>query len=390
MSEKIIAQSRVLKNKFYEQLTTVKPLITKLNNFLSVHSLESPLFITHNEMIEKSFDMHMELLMNVATVKPITELINRYYDWVKHNPEVSVKLSPRVFLSAWTIASFPEYVLDRKIEDITEADKYVFAVFNASVNFINVINDTIETPIPDNFIKLISCLNTYANTFNYFLQKDKILKIKDLASQWYELGKNIKLINNSDKYGNEDKKNCSFEIQKTRTTIEKHIKKIAPEFDLDELKKFETLADNTELTMLRAYRDVLYNDITAKKYDLVNKVMNEIKGAFIVLNKNLEGELNDFFDVAFLIQQHNNDILTLKNIYDLGNYLVSKIKTLESPAGEPETVRKWNNIVNINHSDIDKAIVDVFIFIMDEIDDIKQNIINLQTMVSLGINPFMK
>jgi hypothetical protein len=327
--------------------------------------------------------------MNIATIDPIKELIDRYYDWVKHNPEVSVKLTPRVFLSAWTIASFPEYILDRKIEDIAEADRYVVAVFKASVDFINIINDTLETPTPDNFIKLISCLNTYANTFNHFLQKDKILKIKELASQWYGLGKNIKLINNSDKYGHDNKK-CSFEIQKTRIAIEKHIKKIAPDFDLEELKKFEILADNTELTVLRAYRDILYNDIAAKRYEFANKVMNEIKSAFVVLNKSLEGELNDFFDIDFLIQQHKNNVLTLKNIYDLGNYLVSKIKTLESPAGEPETVRKWNIIASASHSDINKAIVDVFIFIMDEIDDIKQNIINLQILVSLGINPFMQ
>lgn len=389
MSENLIAQSKILKNIFYEHLATVKPLIVELNSFLTVHDSEPTMFTTVDQIVENSFSIHMKLLTDSGTIKSITELINKYYDWVKHNPEVSVKLTPRVFLSAWTISSYPEIVLDTKREQIAEGDTCIVSIFNAATNFISIINKTIETPTPDNFIDLISCLNTYSNTFNYFLHRDKIKKIKDLAVQWYGLGKNIKLIEESKKYG-DDQKKCLNEISKTRATIEKHIKNLSPTFDLDELKKFETLADNAELTALKAYKDILYDDINKKKYDYARKIMNEIKKAFVVMNKNLEGELNDFYDVEFLIHQHKNNILTTENIYGLGNYLVSKIKSLESPAGEPETMRKWNDIISAKETDINRLITNILLFIMDEIEDIKHNIVNLQIMLSLGINPFTK
>ena len=287
-------------------------------------------------------------------------------------------------MSAWTILCFPEFILGVTLEQIKTSDKHIYDVYLAAANFIASINDLLISQTSENYLKYIGFSNNYTNCFETFLQKDKIIKIQDLAAQWLVMGQNIDLIDKSDKYTEDHKNKCKIEIEHTRKSIIFFIKKIAPDFDIHELIKYETLQKHTTIIMSIAYKNLFYKDLTEKIYNTTTQILHEIRAGLLILNKKLEVEFEDTFNINFILTRHKNDVLSYDDIVKIGDYLVEIIKTLESPVSESDTIKKWENIL-CSYTEDNKLIVDLFIFILDEIEDIKQNIINVHTLASLNL-----
>ena len=202
--------------------------------------------------------------------------------------------------------------------------------------------------------------------------------------QWYEVGKNIILVSNSTNYDDLTKQMCINEISNLRNKIVDHIKDIVPDFDTEILKQYEEMHNKVENTMHTVYKKMLLDDLVKKEYNVVTKVIDEIKKSFFVFDKSLESQLNDILDIEILIKQHKNNILTKESVMNLGNYFVKLINSLEAPAAVKTTNSKWELI----KSEGDELICDMLIFVLNEIEDIKQNIINIQICLSLGFSPF--
>lgn len=391
MSDINILKSKIMKDKFYNLLINqrTQTLIETLNNYLNVHEMTIPAFSTLDDVLNEQFDKHIEILTNKQNIIIINELITAYYRWIEYKPQMGKKITAKILLTAWSIVSFPEFILDKKKEEIKNTDKYIFGVYSTANDFIKSLNMLIKNRTSDNFIKFISYLNMYSNSFGSFIEKDKIDKINELSNQWYELKKNINLIKDSDKYDIKNKNDCINEINKTRKQIEIFITRISPEFDINELYRMEELKDNITKMMSKAYRDKLYGDLINKEYEMMTELIDELKESFIILNKNLHDEIHENIDTELLIQQHQNNSLSYQDIINIGHYLVKLIHGLQSPARVDTTADQWSKIKELEFVNNELLLVEIILFIMDEIEEIKQNIITLQTLLSLGINPLV-
>jgi hypothetical protein len=385
----ISIQKKFLLRRFNNQLLNCLNIINKLNNDIDIYSKTPPLFTLKEKYIADRYYNHMKLLRSKDTIILFNELIKRYYRYVKHDNFIAQKINARSMLVAWTIVSYPEYVLDNKRELIIANNDHCTDTFIMSMKKINHLNNYIQYKSTENMRLLIKSINVHINAFNNFLDIDRNIKIKMLTNEWYGLNKNIELVNNSDKYSDEQKNESIAAIYNTSKNIEKHIKSLSPSFDIKQLPELAKIVDAIDKNMIRAYTDLLKDSLINKQYDLPKKTLTEIKAALSVFNPNKKNELEQFVDIDFLIGQHQKDVISIDEVFGLGEYLVSFVSSMASIEADKSIYVEWNKIKNDMYNlNINDILSKIFIFVLECIEDIKENIINVKLALALGINVF--
>jgi len=391
----IIMNSRVLqirrKAKFITYLRYVDDIIDRLNGCVSIilqPKEKTHMFSTHEEFIDTQFKNHTEMLMNKQIQDKINILLKRYYLYYPCNKNICPKLTARSFLTAWTIVGFPDFVLDAKREEVTTGNSYKSDIYRLSFNLINRLKALKQTQNNENYRKFNKAMNLFSNSFSYFMNVDKIEKVNELSLQWYELGKNVERINESG-MNQMDKDRSLQNVVHLRKNIESYILKIVPRFDLTMLNRYETLTNMIETNMKKAYGEIIIKELNEMTYEMSKRVLEEIKRAMLVLNPKLNTMLDEYFDIEFMIERHKHGALTFDDILSLGDFLVSIINELQAPIEVENTKSAWGVIKMKELDSINNLLSDILLFIMDEIEKIKENIMSIQTMMSVGINPLL-
>lgn len=384
---KIVVKFR--KRRFLSQLYRCNKIIAELNNHISV-SLKKPedvhLFSSINEFDDKQFETHQNVLTSKDTLNEITKLIKLYYLYVSVDTILCPKLSSRSFLTAWTIVSFPQFVLNISREVVSKDVSYRGVVYRMAFNLINRLKALMNDATVEHLRLFNKAIILFSNSFTYFMNADKIEKINELSLHWYEIGKNIKLIETSDA-NYEDKQMSLSKIHHVRKNIERYITTILPGFDLKLLERYETITDAFERNMKRSYSDLLLEDIKNQTYNVTRQVMEEIKRSLCLLNPELSDMLNEYLDVEFILQKHKNSVMEFEDVLNFGDFMVDIINKLQAPIAINTTNSTWNLIKIKECESVDNLLNDLLIFILDEIEKIRENILNIQAIISVGINP---
>lgn len=119
-----------------------------------------------------------------------------------------------------------------------------------------------------------------------------------------------------------------------------------------------------------------------KKYDIIGEILDEIKQFIIKFYKNDSNKLNEieeFFDVKYIIQLFHHNIITKHDINTFCINILNYILPLGSKVLEKNKYEEWNYISNeINKENLNTFASQFVFFILELINEIIEEITNFQ------------
>jgi hypothetical protein len=350
-----------------------------------------PLFKTKTEHLTDGYDNMTKFLQNKDMISKIDSLmkkLDRYHP--VHSNIVSAMLTTKKFLIAWLITAFPEFVLEKSRENLSESNGYPDEIYFISKNFINQFNllmtNKRTNKLEQSFKK---SMNVYCNAINYFLNKDKVAYVNKLILEWLETYETLRLIKESKKYPTEDeKKKCMIAVLKTKQKITTYLTKFVPEITEDKLKQYAELITKVSSVVVNSEKNLLIDDIKTKKYILLKQIIDTLKNNIIGLAKSYKDSVDIYLNSDVIIETINH--MSILKVNEYGDYLIDIINKLEAPAAVNLTNDKWTILKSKwSEYDIETYMTEMIFLVLNEIRLIKENIVNIYTMISLGINPFI-
>jgi hypothetical protein len=372
-------------NKYHD----VSSVLSTLNTYLVPSSV--PLFKTKTEHLTDGYDNMTKFLQNKDMISKIDSLmkkLDRYHP--VHSNIVSAMLTTKKFLIAWLITAFPEFVLEKSRENLSESNGYPDEIYFISKNFINQFNllmtNKRTNKLEQSFKK---SMNVYCNAINYFLNKDKVAYVNKLILEWLETYETLRLIKESKKYPTEDeKKKCMIAVLKTKQKITTYLTKFVPEITEDKLKQYAELITKVSSVVVNSEKNLLIDDIKTKKYILLKQIIDTLKNNIIGLAKSYKDSVDIYLNSDVIIETINH--MSILKVNEYGDYLIDIINKLEAPAAVNLTNDKWTILKSKwSEYDIETYMTEMIFLVLNEIRLIKENIVNIYTMISLGINPFI-
>lgn len=385
----VTLQKRHIYNRLCNKYHDVSSVFSVLNTYLV--PLPLPLFKTKMEHLADGYDSMTKFLQNKDMISNIDSLIKRLdrYHPAKSNI-VSGMLTTKKFLIAWLIVAFPEFVLEINRENLSESNGYPDEIFFISKNFIdqfNLLMTNKKTNILEQSFR--KSMNVYCNAINYFLNKDKISYVNKLILEWLETYETLELMKESKKYPTEEeKKKCIMAVLKTKQKITTYLTKFVPEITEDKLKQYANLIARVSVTIIDSEKDILIDDIKTKKYIILKQIIDMIKNNIVSLAQSYKDSVDIYLNSDSIVETMNH--LTTNAVNQYGDYLIDIINKLEAPANVSLTNEKWIILKSKEcHYDIETYMTEMIFLVLNEIKLIKENIVNVYTMISLGINPFV-
>lgn len=386
-------KKKYLYNKFASKVTANKDLFTTLTTYLSPSKYFN--VFEPNKTIENRFGELQMLVINKDIIKEVNDIVNLYYKCVKRDQQVSFELNGKIMLFAWVIASFPEDIIGKKRELLSDPNNFPDDIYFFATDLIGKINSLSNNKTlftNSEFVrKFIKNVNQYSNAFTYFKQRDKVKKIHEFVGQYNDVNETLKLVEASNKYTPEAKEESLKEIKKSKDKIFKCISAIDKSINRDELdfilKKEHIREKRLEETMYK----ILIDDISKKKFVYLPKVLDEIKESFNKLNgrainlTNSEGSylsIDDLLDSELIIKKITYMNFTRDDALMYGNHMKTIINGIESPEQEVETNIKWENLTQ-KLGDSSTIFASVLFFVLNEIREIKESILNFATLIQI-------
>lgn len=344
--------------------------------------------------LDHIFNRMTTFLNKIEVIKTISDMLNKYYRWICRNDNnyykiISPKLNSQKFLSCYILSTFPEFSLSATSDDINARKSgIIFDMYVLSNELVKTIRDIGSIDLS----KFVKSANNYSNAFTVFITKDKNERIDDLVVRWNDLEKTKSKVSTNGKYSLNQKESVVNYLEEQQKITEDFIQKIDSKFNTKNLKQIGTIAVQIEETMEKCYWNALEDDITQESGNsqMLVRSLNEIKDDLIMLHKKSKTELDNFFDVDFIIQKLNHDTLTFDDFISLASYLVQKVIYLQAPIRNDETKEIWMMIKDKSLVDIQSvkddesyrkcyasSVTNVIKFILQQIQIIKDDIKNL-------------
>jgi hypothetical protein len=329
----IYIQQKILFKNFKNTLNKNNNVFTHMKKFSN----------SNNDIM---FDEFTKYINNKNVIYKVNIILNKYYNWLYFDSnQIDFKLiAPRItskqLLSCYLIYYFPQFIISYS-NNLTEDLQYLSYVLIQNIENINNIK----------IYKFVISMNQYINCFNEFINYDKQYKIKELIDKWIDLEKTIKLVENNDRY--EDKDDIIIHLKEEQVRTIKYIKIIDNNFDTNILSQIYNITINVENTMSKCYFDNLEKDIIDCKYIVLQNVLTEIKDNLIMLYKQSKKELDEYFDIEFIIQKLNNKVFPIEDFISLVDYIIDIIVLLQAPIRNKDTLNKWNTLKILSTNDID-------------------------------------
>lgn len=390
MSNVISIQKVWFKFNLKKELSKIKNLINSLFEFTQVPEVINMFNpeATYNERFEKL----SKLLTNKDNIKQTIRFLRTLYKVKKIDPQIAPKIMAREFLSCWMIVSFPLETIGKKLENINDIDKYPDDIYFVSKELIERLNNMIIISDDETMRLFFKQFNKYSNAINYFMQRDKEENTFKLISEYCDITKTISEIKSSRKYSEDEKESIICEIRNTQNIIYTNLQTYS-KIDRKNLDIQATLSILIEEKLEEEHYKLLLEDITSKKLIFFPKILDEIKTELIKLNatKTSDGRnINEILDAELLSNIIRATKLNNSSVKLYGDYLIGIITQLQSFEATHQTSVKWMNLYTEydNNNNPDEYLTKMLFLIMTEIKDIKENIINIATLLSTGIDIF--
>lgn len=399
-------KSIYLERRFNKSFVLLKRLFKDLD---VLHKPKMKLNHTNYKYIEeagKHFDRLTDHIQKKQVLGMISAFLKRFYRYLnfglknnQHDPidVVSVQMTPQIFLSMYVIAGFPEFVLQAHHHQLEQPrnqvdygyDVYVLA--NESIKSTNNAYNN-ENIGRDELRKLVKNYNMYSNCFNVFKSTDLLDKVNELLQRWSYTKETINQINDSKKYAKDQKEETLKVLNEQQEKIKYQILKLNPEFDEKYLDLYHQTSQKLEIQFKKAYWDKLRDDMNNDKYETVTKNILEIKEDLIKLrSKNKEYRL--LVDKKLNVDEIVKLVKTNKSqdkLLPYFDFMVRAILLLSSPSRYEETKQLWTankeTIVNHEYPSIKEAMTESIQLIHGFLQDLKDDILNIYVMGSLGMN----
>lgn len=366
-------KSNYLLKKFKKHIFESE-IITDLE---SIGNFEYSFFMTENEIINERFDNIKNYISKKNVIIEMDTILNDYYRWFKIDQNF-VKITTKQLLAAWLINYCPTIVLG---EIDCDEKKYVKLY---AENIIKNFNQIINNDINFNTIEFNKNILFYTDYITIFLERDKIEKINHYTAEWISLEKSFNLIEKSKKYNDEQKNLILNNIVKDKKLIEKNMKLFMKNFDFDRLKKIMTISQNLSKKIIDNYKSIIEKDILEKKYDIIKKILIDIKNFIVIFNRKQKhrlDEINEKIDEEYLIHLLKNDLIQINDVKLFGDFVIQYICDIGSVECETESKEKWNKLKeNIIHINI--FISNMFIFMIELIEVIKNELLDYEFLLT--------
>jgi hypothetical protein len=378
------------KRKFVKSLEEGNQLLTTLNTYTV-----PPQYINMFDSagtIDRRISELQKILITKFVLAIGNKIISAYYGYVKRDRNISFELNSRKFLFAWMIVSFPETVLGKQKDAITNPVAYPDDVYFVSKKLIYILNTYRLNPYSKIVEKqLIKSFNEYSNAFHYFKQRDQIAQSHELVGQYVDVSETLKLIEESTKYTEQDKIASITEVKKTQDTIFGYLKVIDNTVIREDLDLFIRKERARSKNLERSQLKTLVSDISNKKFIYMKKIIDEIKQSFNKLNgrkiplTNPDGSsvsIDDILDSDYIVTQFIRETFSKTKVITYGTHLKKIINGIQAPSAEEETNRKWEQLINseINESEL---FGNILFFVLSEIRDVKESIMNFLALSSV-------
>ena len=358
----------------FKKSVSESSFIYDLNDIINVNS---SLFSSDGEQIINLFDNISHYMCKKSVIYEVDNIINNYYRWYKYDSSTMFRLTSKHLLSAWMINYCPTIILG----NLDSSEKYYLNVYADKI--IRLFNLLYNKPNDIDMYELNKTVLHYMDCMMIFLEKDKIDKINHYTAEWISLDKSYDIIMNSTKYDILQKDLILTNINKDKQMIEKHIKLFVKIFDFERLKKIIDISKNISKKIIENYKQIIYQDIFEKKYDISSKLLNDIKNFIIIFNRkndNNKKEIDDKIDITYFIYLLENNIIELNDIKIFGDYMIKKICEIGSIKCEEENMIKWNQL-KINNNDFTILISDMLIFSLELIEIIKNELLDYEFLI---------
>jgi len=279
--------------------------------------------------------------------------------------------------------------MGKKKSDMTDSTKYPDDVYFISRDFINQIeelSDGKDIEIRSFYKKF----NQYSNAVCYFLGRDRAEQIKKGISEYYDINSTLTEVMMSTKYNEKDKKDNMEELIKTKNKIFKHIKSLDNDIKQENLDIYANLSLLREKKIEEVQCTVLADDIRTKQFLFLGKTIDEIKNNLVKLGAHkIESghNIGEVLDTEHIIRCISYVGFTKDDANIYGEYMKKLINELQAPIDIENTNEEWENLKKLE-VDTGEYLAKMLFFVLNEIRKIKENILNLATMASMGINIF--
>lgn len=392
-------QNLFLKKRFLKELHQNKELLQQLlilsesESNIQIDKKKSPEWWTKD--LDAKFSTLTNMISNKDNIKKISKLLNNYYRYIIKSSEdyeqIAPKLDARKFLCCFVMRGFPNIVLCAPLDTLVQ-NKYPFDydIYTMSTEIILNMNKLFSCHTQEQLRKFVKSVNIYTNALNSYLYVDKCRKIDELVKQWYNIDKTKSEVEISKAYIDNDKKHVLTILSKSSDRILKLINVIDKNFNIEYLTNYKKLADKVNDTIRTSYWDILMDELRGNKFDMMFKLLDEIKDQLIMLklnNEQYKQDLNEYIDNDFIKHKIDNGIMTPYEILKYGDYMVSKVAELISYSQDKLLQEEWNNIkkdIHCGKIDSFEKIVSITLqFILDKINVVKDDIYGFIVMKEL-------
>lgn len=354
----------------------------------------------HNPIYEmnKNFDALASHLRRKEVISIANAIVKRVYRYID-DENVAPKMNGRDLMGIFCFAGFPEVVLmDKELlnnnKSSLDYDVYMIArKLIGAWGIVLISNDKDEAT--RKFIKLI---NMYSNCFRIWMNKDKISKVNELIKQWYDIGKTLNEVSQSDKYEQSQKEITIETIKISQNKIKSMIKAIDSNFDLSSLDKYIALYDQIEIGIEKGFWDMLREQLAEGKSIMFLDLIKQVHAEVISLLPNKNGEvkskiveeIDSFYNMETIEKITLDESITGEEFIRLADRFLAVLLILQAPSRSENMVKEWNELLESIHKekdDVERG-VKILKFLFKETKAIKENIINLSILADLGFNPF--
>lgn len=388
----ITLQKNFLFERFLKSVTQNSSLIKAMHSFTEENQNQNLNLFDNKALDDDNFENLKKLLMDKENIKKINEMLVRLYRYYGVDQNIAPKINSKKFMSAWMLVSFPEIVIGKTKLHINNENNYPDDIYFISKKMINLFTELTICDINNSSElrrKFFKSFNQFSNAINYFLNRDKVEKIFSLTREYFDMCKTLNLITESKKYSDHAKKECEKVINESKNKIILFMQSLDDSIKRDELELYANLENIKNKKIEETQFKILIDDIKSKKFIFLGKVINEIKQNITKLcgSSKICHDIEDILDSDFLIRSMTYFPFEKNDIEKYGNYLINIINELQAPIKVKDTKEKWENLKN-EVNDMDEYLARMLFLVFEEIRDIKETIMNLSAMSSVGINFF--
>jgi hypothetical protein len=358
--------------KILREFNKIEQIIDNLNSITNKRFNNLNLFETEINSVSDSFNILEKMLRDKKNLLCFNQFFKVY------NRLFNVNYNSKHILTSWMIFTCPEHILNVKLNDINNLTnknkKNIYYRAEQLVQQFTTFN---------NLKKFNKILFEFNLEFLNFLQVDKIEKIHSSCNDWMEMEETIQSIEKSKKYQQEEKINIINNLVETQNKIKEHITIFNIEINYDELRKIVGEKMKFKNLIQKEFKNEIELCFQEKKYDIVGEILDEIKQFIIKFYKknNLDKlrEIEDFFDIEYIIQLFRNDIITIQDVNIFCINILKFILPLGSENLEKNKYEDWNMISkNMLNENLNTFASQFIFFILELINEIIEEIINFQ------------